>query len=497
MPAVDSQLSVPGRAEEFASPRKFSRRLPTWAAFSASLLLLGACATTPQGESLTTVSLERDVHFLDPQGEELLARRGSYAVTVTAAASLLRLYPSNGGEPLTLATKVTAHDELEAPLPLALFLSEGDDVHIALLLPEKKALDAQGSYGGSRARPADASPNGLSERYRQAASDRRELLGGWQKARDLPGPRMRLSWNDLEINTNLGRETFESQIGDRTWSAYRVSPGAVISVSGIALLHAQSIDSVRLVVYTGPYGDPPASNQDEFGRPLRVPLQLDQASVSADRRSFRATLDPATSGLPPGAAYLEVDYHQAGTSRTIALGSLARPAAPSATWLRYPTPPLYFVPRYAVYLGEILIRLSADGLENGIESIVNPLSSGFVYPREWVVQHVDLRQSPDFVGASYLKTPCASAGRPRQGYHVRTEAAGSGTLEIRYELVGPRGLVPPGLESFDSLREVRDYGGARLGGFPLVPHKPEYRDWAYSLSVSVASGCNKSKRPTQ
>ena len=494
MPGVDSQPSAHAADDERRGPRPRARRIRIWA---ASALLLGACATAPHGGDLTSVSLDRDVHFLDPQGAAVLARKGTYVVTSTAAASQLRLYPSNGSEPLTLTTRITTHEEVEAPLPLALFLSEGDEVHVALLLPEKKALDALGFYTDVRVGSADTSPPRLSERYQQAALERRTQLGGWQNAGDLPDQRSMPNWHALEISTDLDIETFGSRIGDRTWPAYRVSPGAVISVSGLGLLHVQSIDAVRLAVYTGPHRDPPIDDQGEFDRPMLVPLRLDPASVSSDRRSFVATVDPATSGVPPGAAYLEVDYRRAGESRTIALGSMARPGAPSATWLRYRMPPLYFVPQYAVYLGEIQISLTDGGLENDTEFIANPLNSGFVYPQQWVVVHVDLRQSSGFSGASNLKAPCASATRPRQGYQVRMEPPGTGKLELRYQLVGPKGLGPPDLDSFDSFNAIRDYDGARLGGFPLVPRKPEFRDRAYSLGLSAPNGCSKPERPPQ
>ena len=540
MQCVDSQPALPGPAEkQGASPdsgrgSRIEHGLPedrrsdnagqAWALrtrrcviLAALPLLLAAGAPTPSGESPTTVRLERSIHFTDPDGRQVLAQSGLYAVTVTAGGSRLRLYPAGGADPLTLATETTFHEEAEIPLPLALILSKEDEVHVALLLPKKKALDAQGSFSGARTRQPSPSLEWLAQGYRQATLERRKRAGNWQAMQNLPPRPPRPSWDDLEITTNLGTKIYSSPMVDNTWSAYRVSAAANISVSGLAISGVESIDSVRLVVYTGFYKDPQISGQDELGR-VRVPLKLDHGSISADRRSFSAVLAATVSGLPSGPAYLEVDYHRAGVSQTIALGSVARPGSPSATWLRYRLPPLYFVPEYAVYLGEVQVRIVEMGLGAEVDSIVDPLSPGLVYPPYWLLQLVNLQQSSDFVGVRpYLRTPCASARVPRQGYHIRmgppasaTATSGaqgkaaekmdpptsatvtsgaqgkaaekmvpptSGTVTMTYRLVGPRGMRPPGVQNFNSFRELGSYIGATEGALPALPAKPEYVDW--------------------
>jgi hypothetical protein len=293
-----------------------------------------------------------------------------------------------------------------------------------------------------------------------------------------------LSWTDFEITTNLGTENYVSQLVDETWSAFRVSPGARISVSGLAIPDVDSVDAIRLLIYTGFYEDAQVSGQDEFGR-VRVPLKLDRDSISRDRRSFSAVLDKTVSGLPPGPAYLEVDYRQAGAYRTIAIGSIPGPGAPSATWLRYRLPPLYFVPEYAFYVGDIQIHIEESGLGEEVDSIVDPLGSGLVYPPYWLLQRVSLEPSPDFVGTKpYLRAPCASARVPEQGYHVKMEPPASGTATMTYQLVGPRGMQPPGVQSFDSFGELGSYDGATDGALPALPVNPRYVDWLPASGVT-------------
>ena len=524
MQCVDSQPALPGPAEKqcaalvsgrgsrmehgLPEDRRSDNAGQAWAPrtrrcviLAALPLFLAACATTPGGESPTAVSgresptivsgresptivrLERSIHFTDPDGRQMIAQPGSYAVTVTAGGSRLRLYPAGGADPLTLATKTTLHEEVGIPLPLALILSKEDEAHVALLLPEKKALDARGSYSGARSRPLGPSPEWLSQGYHQAALERRKHAGSWQAMQNLPPRPPRPSWTDLEITTNLGAKIYTSQLVDKTWSAYRASPGASISVSGLAIPGVESVDAVRLVVYTGFYKDPQISGQDELGK-VRVPLKLDHGSISPDRRSFSAVLDATVSGLPPGPAYLEVDYHRAGASRTIALGSVARPGSPSATWLRYRLPPLYFVPEYTVYLGDFQIRIEDAGLGEDVDSIVDPLGVGLVYPPYWLLQRVTLQQSSEFVGARpFLQIPCASARVPRQGYRTKMDPPASGTVTMSHQMVGPRGMQPPGVKSFDSFVELSSYSGATQGALPALPVNPNYVDGSRALGI--------------
>ena len=61
----------------------------------------------------------------------------------------------------------------------------------------------------------------------------------------------------------------------------------------------------------------------------------------------------------------------------------------------------------------------------------------------------------------------------------------SGTVTMTYQLVGPRGLQPPGVQTFDSFGELRSYSGATKEALPALPVNPEYVDW---LSASGLIG---------
>ena len=455
-------------------------------------LILAARVSTHDGEGQTVLRFERSIYLTDPLGKQVLVEPGLYAVTATARGSRLRLYPGGGAAPLTLATETTAHEETEIPLPLALMLSKEDEVHVALLLPERKALDARGSYSSTLALPSNPSPEWFSQSYHQAASERLKRAGRrqerWKSASAGPLP----SWTDLDITTNLGANIYTSQLANKKWSAYEASPGANIAVSGFAIPGVESIDAVRLVVYVGFYQDTQISGQDDFGR-VRVPMKLDHGSISQDRRTFSAVLAASTSGLPPGPAYLEVDYNRAGISRTIALGSVARRDSPSVTWLRYRLPPLYFVPEYAVYAGEVQIHVVDSGLGENVDSIVDPLGAELVFPPYWLLQVVSLQSSSDFIGVKpFLRSPCASARVPRQGYRTKMDPPASGASTMTYRLVGPTGMQPPGVQTFDLFSELEIFSGATEETFPALPVNPKYVDWL--ASVGLAGLCHGQRR---
>lgn len=54
---------------------------------------------------------------------------------------------------------------------------------------------------------------------------------------------------------------------------------------------------------------------------------------------------------------------------------------------------------------------------------------------------------------------------------------------MTYQLVGPRGMQPPGVRSFDSFGELESYGGATGGALPALPVNPRYEDWLPAAGI--------------
>ncbi len=113
--------------------------------------LVAGGALAQQAATLPTVTLDRSVHFIAPDGTDVEVPTGTYQVE-TAEEHRLRLTPTDGGEPVTIQAQPTTHQEsLGSSLALAVVIDE-DRTDLVLLIPDKTALDALGSPSGVRSR---------------------------------------------------------------------------------------------------------------------------------------------------------------------------------------------------------------------------------------------------------------------------------------------------------------------------------------------------------
>ena len=129
----------------------------------AKTLLLSAVITgvlcpslgAQDSEDPTAITLERAVHFLAPDGSDVLVQPGTYKVESTDSG--LQFIPEKGEAQLIGAEVSTHEEELDAPLVMSMSLAgqveEFQDLHmVMLLLPGGQSLEAAGSYSGVRAR---------------------------------------------------------------------------------------------------------------------------------------------------------------------------------------------------------------------------------------------------------------------------------------------------------------------------------------------------------
>jgi hypothetical protein len=114
------------------------------------------------------VELSQPVHFLDTQGQDLVAASGTYRVE--AHETWLTLIPTDGKSALQLATTAGTHEEaLTAPMALSIPLGS-DEHHLVWLQPGGATLDAKGSPSGILSRgPALLSATAL-KKYTSATS---------------------------------------------------------------------------------------------------------------------------------------------------------------------------------------------------------------------------------------------------------------------------------------------------------------------------------------
>jgi hypothetical protein len=127
----------------------------------ALALLAGACATTQDTPArYSIITLEKSVHFPAPDGSDVMAASGRYEVG-SLEEMKLRLIPAEaapGTSPLIVAAMALPHEEaIESPVALSVPNGE-DEHHIVLLMPDRRGLDAGGTYSGLRSRGGSIAP---------------------------------------------------------------------------------------------------------------------------------------------------------------------------------------------------------------------------------------------------------------------------------------------------------------------------------------------------
>ncbi len=113
------------------------------------LVMCAGCITMVQVQQPpSTVTFDRAIHFTAADGRNLVVGPGGYRVEAHEAH--LRLTPADGQKSLLVQTTPTAHQEtVSAPVAMVITEEGNDDqIHLVLLLPEAKGLDAVGSISG-------------------------------------------------------------------------------------------------------------------------------------------------------------------------------------------------------------------------------------------------------------------------------------------------------------------------------------------------------------
>ena len=105
-------------------------------------------------DPLTTIELETPVHFLAPDGSDLLVEAGTY--TIEPAEEWIRVMSGKRHDALLIEAKKGTH-ELDLEQAMAISVpgeseDEKDNHHVMLLLPGGESLEAAGTYSGIRGR---------------------------------------------------------------------------------------------------------------------------------------------------------------------------------------------------------------------------------------------------------------------------------------------------------------------------------------------------------
>jgi hypothetical protein len=127
---------------------------------AALVLLGGACATIQDRSTTDSITLDKPVHFLAPDGNAIVAASGTYRIEAIEDRAL-RLIPAEavaGTPPLIVAAMALPHEQpIESRVALSVPNGE-DEHHVVLLLPDGKGLDAGGTYSAVRPRGWNPTP---------------------------------------------------------------------------------------------------------------------------------------------------------------------------------------------------------------------------------------------------------------------------------------------------------------------------------------------------
>jgi hypothetical protein len=132
------------------------RHFHVWIAF---FITVGFFSFNPQSQAalsdpLTTIELDTPVHFLAPDGSDLVVEAGTYAIE--PAKEWIRLMSGERHDALLIEAKQGSHElDIEDPLALSIPGTAGgqaDNHYVMLLLPGGQSLEATGTYSGIRPR---------------------------------------------------------------------------------------------------------------------------------------------------------------------------------------------------------------------------------------------------------------------------------------------------------------------------------------------------------
>ncbi len=159
-----------------------------WMIFTFGLLIaFNANVWGQESSDPMSFQLNRPVHFLSPEGTNILLRTGTYSVASYDQG--LQLTPATGNAFLIGAAPSTHEEEVESPIVVSLEGQEGEfsDMHmVMLLLPGGQSWEAAGSYSGVRERALRFKR--ISKFKRRSKSRIRRTIRRYRPSRRTPRP---------------------------------------------------------------------------------------------------------------------------------------------------------------------------------------------------------------------------------------------------------------------------------------------------------------------
>ena len=154
-------------------------------------------------ESSTAIMLDQAVHFLTPEGNDVVVPPGTYELE--RQGDELRLQAQDGQTSISLQAQPTPFpDEVELPIGMAIPIPD-EGVYLALAIPDHNGLEAMGSYSGIQTR--GMSLHNLRKTFKPPF---RKQMKSFAKTltKKVPKSSLQKEWNQL---VGKGKQTAQSK----------------------------------------------------------------------------------------------------------------------------------------------------------------------------------------------------------------------------------------------------------------------------------------------
>lgn len=203
-------------------------------------------------DPLTTIELDTPVHFLTPDGSNVVIKAGTYAIE--PAEEWIRVMHGERRDAVLLEATKGAH-ELELEQPMALSVSgesedDQDNHHVMLLLPGGESLEATGTYSGIRARgffqkAVNRVKKKASTTYKKAKSTAKKATSQAQNKAQQAKKQVQQSAKQGMTQAKKGMQNVGKQIGKFGEQAVTQGRQGMQSVRNAALHTKREIEKTR------------------------------------------------------------------------------------------------------------------------------------------------------------------------------------------------------------------------------------------------------------
>lgn len=245
--------------------------------------------------------------------------------------------------------------------------------------------------------------------------------------------------------------------------AHCLSPGSEFGVQPLGQHYGEiaSIDRVELMVYHRRW-----DNVGGFWDVLADPdfVEITDFALTSDG-NLKGLIPTGIAGAPPTAADLRMTYTDGnGVSQVVRLEEDRRNGPADHK--------LFFVPTYRVFLGVARVDIGFDALDRTVTGTTFPTFAA-LYPNGWeaycLIRGITIRDS-GFPGEVKFWDIPAGLTSPNQGYSVEMPSGRTGSFDLQYQVVCPRGLEPSGSNLFMTWSDLSDYlpAGTLDRGLPAI-----------------------------